>query len=148
MAFAEFQEKRFRIDREIDQNHAILVNLTATDGGPTLFHNWVNVSCYPGSGLSGDKASVHPYAIHSKHGTITQFCFNVGLASSTIDRHWNSNGAATLAQHWTSIVWGGLHCVYEKHRIDAYGDGGGRNRPTRWRFTCLFGFFFNYILDI
>ena len=25
--------------------------------GPTLFHNWANVLCYPGSGLSGHKAS-------------------------------------------------------------------------------------------
>ena len=24
------------------------------NNGPTLFHNWANVSCYPGSGLSGD----------------------------------------------------------------------------------------------
>ena len=29
----------------------------------------------------------HPYGIHSKHRTITQFCFNVGPASNTIDRH-------------------------------------------------------------
>ena len=25
---------------------------------PTLFHNWANVSCYPGSGLSGDNVRV------------------------------------------------------------------------------------------
>ena len=24
-----------------------------TDSGPTLFHNWANVSCYLGGGLSG-----------------------------------------------------------------------------------------------
>ena len=29
MAFAKFQENRFRIDGEIAENHAILVNLTA-----------------------------------------------------------------------------------------------------------------------
>ena len=29
MAFAKFQENRFRIDGEINENHAILVNLTA-----------------------------------------------------------------------------------------------------------------------
>ena len=28
MAFAKFQENRFRIDGEIAENHAILVNLT------------------------------------------------------------------------------------------------------------------------
>ena len=30
MAFAEFQENRFRIDQEISENHVILVNLTAS----------------------------------------------------------------------------------------------------------------------
>ena len=29
MAFAKFEENRFRIDGEIAENHAILVNLTA-----------------------------------------------------------------------------------------------------------------------
>ena len=29
----------------------------------------------------------HPYGSQSKHGTITQFCFNVGPALNTIDRH-------------------------------------------------------------
>ena len=30
MALAKFQENRFRIDEEIAENHAILVNLTAS----------------------------------------------------------------------------------------------------------------------
>ena len=30
MAFAKFQENRFRIDGEIAENHAILVNLSLT----------------------------------------------------------------------------------------------------------------------
>ena len=30
MAFAKFQENRFKIDGEIAENHAILVNLTAS----------------------------------------------------------------------------------------------------------------------
>ena len=30
MAFAKFEENRFRIDGEIAENHAILVNLTAS----------------------------------------------------------------------------------------------------------------------
>ena len=30
MAFAKFQENQFRIDGEIAENHAILVNLTAS----------------------------------------------------------------------------------------------------------------------
>ena len=30
MAFAKFQKNRFRIDGEIAENHAILVNLTAS----------------------------------------------------------------------------------------------------------------------
>ena len=29
----------------------------------------------------------HPYGDQSKHGTITQFSFNVGPASNTIDLH-------------------------------------------------------------
>ena len=32
MAFAKFEENRFRIDGEIAENHAILVNLTASIG--------------------------------------------------------------------------------------------------------------------
>ena len=31
--------------------------------------------------------TIHPYGSQSKHGIITQFCFNVGPASNTIDRH-------------------------------------------------------------
>ena len=34
----------------------------------------------------------HPYGSQSKHGTITQLCFNGGPASNTIDRHSTSNG--------------------------------------------------------
>ena len=30
MAFAKFQENRYKIDREIAENHAILVNLTGS----------------------------------------------------------------------------------------------------------------------
>ena len=32
MTFAKFQENRFKIDMEIPENHAILVNLTASIG--------------------------------------------------------------------------------------------------------------------
>ena len=38
------------------------------NSGPTLFHNWANVSCYLGSGLSGNKGSVHPYGSQSNQG--------------------------------------------------------------------------------
>ena len=34
MAFAKFEGNRFRIDGEIAENHAILVNLTASVMGP------------------------------------------------------------------------------------------------------------------
>ena len=37
MAFAKFEENRFRIDGEIAENHAILVNLTASIG-PIWFY--------------------------------------------------------------------------------------------------------------
>ena len=33
MAFAKFEENRFRIDGKITENHAILVNLTASIDG-------------------------------------------------------------------------------------------------------------------
>ena len=58
----------------------------------------------------------HPYGSQSKHGTITQFYFNVGPASNTIDRHWTSN----RLRRWPNIGWVGLHCAYQVHRIDAY----------------------------
>ena len=32
MAFAKFQQNQFKIDGEIAENHAILVNLTASTG--------------------------------------------------------------------------------------------------------------------
>ena len=51
----------------------------------TLCHNWANISCYPVVAFRGIKR--HPYGSQSKHGTITQFCFNVGPASNTIDQH-------------------------------------------------------------
>ena len=38
MAFAKFQENRFRIDGEIAENHAILVHLTASIVGFTQSH--------------------------------------------------------------------------------------------------------------
>ena len=37
MAFAKFQDNRFGIDGEIAENHAILVNLTASIGTRILF---------------------------------------------------------------------------------------------------------------
>ena len=36
MAFAKFQENRLRIDGEIAENHAILVNLTASIRAPIV----------------------------------------------------------------------------------------------------------------
>ena len=62
-----------------------------------------------------------PYGSQRKHGTITQFCFNVGPASNTIDRHWVSNGLRrwpTLNRYWV----GRPNLVCEVHRIDAYTD--------------------------
>ena len=43
MTFAKFEENRFRIDGEIAENHAILVNLTASIVGFTLAssHNFI-----------------------------------------------------------------------------------------------------------
>ena len=45
MAFAEFQENRFSIDGEIAENHAILVNLTASiNKCKGLLSNWTTMS--------------------------------------------------------------------------------------------------------
>ena len=41
MAFAKFQENRFRIDGEIAENHALLVNLTASIYLKTLKKHFV-----------------------------------------------------------------------------------------------------------
>ena len=38
-------------------------------------------------GIHVNMVKRHPYGSQSKHGTITQFCFNVGPASNTIERH-------------------------------------------------------------
>ena len=37
----------------------------------------------------------HPHGSQSKHGTITQFCFNVGSASKT---------GSILKQHWVNVM--------------------------------------------
>ena len=71
----------------------------------------------------------------SKHGTITQCCFNVGPASKTVGQNWNSIGLMprvshipastktlnqcwisvdpaswTMGQHWSNIK--SMYCVY------------------------------------
>ena len=74
---------------------------SVADGGITLFHNWANVLCYPGSNLKGDEASVHPYGSQSKHGTITQFCFNVGPASNMIDGIDTNLSVNITARSWS-----------------------------------------------
>ena len=46
MAFAKFQENRFRIDGDIAENHAILVNLTASIGVSDVGDQCINASEY------------------------------------------------------------------------------------------------------
>ena len=41
MAFVKFEENRFRIDGEIAENHAILVNLTASIVAVNFHQRWV-----------------------------------------------------------------------------------------------------------
>ena len=86
----------------------------------------------------------HPHGSKSKHGTITQFCVNVGPASKTVGQYWNSinwvnamcllmPASQTIDRHWTSNglrSWPNIerycvgrlyiHHVYEIHRTDAY----------------------------
>ena len=49
MAFAKFQENRFRIDGEIAENHAILVNLTASIYSFSIYFISRLHHCYFGS---------------------------------------------------------------------------------------------------
>ena len=42
MAFAKFRENRFRIDGEIAENHAILVNLTASIKDGQIHNSYTN----------------------------------------------------------------------------------------------------------
>ena len=44
----------------------------------------------------------------------------------------------SVVKNTTSTTW----------MLASTGDCGGRNRPTRWRYTCLLGSFNKYILDI
>ena len=46
MAFAKFEENRFRIDGEIAENHAILVNLTASILYATAKHTYTGQLIY------------------------------------------------------------------------------------------------------
>ena len=52
MAFAKFQENQFRIDGEIAENHAILVNLTASIGLPITRRPSLGYSLSDGGGWS------------------------------------------------------------------------------------------------
>ena len=70
-----------------------------------------------GSGLSGDKAS-----------PVWQ---SVPMLGQRRIRLNSIEPAARLAQHRTGIGRVGLHYVYEVHLMDAYGDGGKRDRPKR-----------------
>ena len=83
----------------------------------------------------------HPYGSQSKHGAITNPVSMLGQYDCpALNQQW----AATLAQHWTGIGWIDLHCV--AWMLARTVDGGGRNRPTRWRYTCLLGSFNNFII--
>ena len=54
------------------------VGLPVADGSPTLFHNWANVSCYPGSGLSGEY-SVTRMAVRANTGQSPNCVSMLGL---------------------------------------------------------------------
>ena len=54
MALAKFQENRFRIDGEIAENHAILVNLTASIVNLKLRRSYISPSNWLNYSLSGN----------------------------------------------------------------------------------------------
>ena len=82
-------------------------------------------------------------------------------AGPKLNRYWV--GRPTLCVPGTSyrlVHWliSGCHSTFSMVRSEkdtgttcmlaSTGDGGGRNMPTRWRYTCLLGSFNHYILDI
>ena len=104
------------------------------------------VSCYPGSGLSGDETSVHPYQWQSEQtGTITQMCSMLGqrriqltgietvgcdAGPTLMNRYWV--GRPTLCVPGTSVDVTVRPVVRRTTwMLASTGDGGGRSRPTR-----------------
>ena len=86
MAFAKFEENQFRIDGEIAENHAILVNLTASINTKHLYdfmQCWTNVEnvwltlykCY-----TNVLCLLGCRGLSLKHCTFIQCWFNVGPA--------------------------------------------------------------------
>ena len=60
--------------------------------GIMLFHNWANVWCHPGSGLSGDKVSGQT---RDNHPILFQCWASVEYDSPALNQQWS----ATLAQY-------------------------------------------------
>ena len=81
--------------------------LSVADDGPTLFHNWPNVSCYPNSGLSGEKVSPvwQSEQTRGNHPILFQCWASVEYDWPALNQQW----VATLAQQWTGVEW--VHCV-------------------------------------
>ena len=69
----------------------------------------------------------YPYGNQSKHGTITQFCFNVGPALkklTSIEPAMGCDAGPKLNRYWVGRP---TLCVPDT----LYILGGGRNMPTR-----------------
>ena len=85
-----------------------------------LFYNWPNVSCYPDSGLSGEKVSPvwQSEQTRGNHPILFQCWASVEYDWPALNQQW----AATLAQQWTGIEW--VNCVAwmltSKHKILYY----------------------------
>ena len=92
-----------------------------------------------------------PYGSRSKRGTITQFFSMLGqrrIRLTGIESAMGCDAGPTLNRYWVGRP---TLCVsgtsYRRVHWLFSGDGG-RNRPTRWKNTCLLGSFNNYFLDI
>ena len=90
MAFAKFQENRFRIDGEIAKNHAILVNLMASIALNTPHLLLLSRFCPGETGSSSCEYPLHPLS-------------QGGLALTAVDdggrrrRLWKKSNIATLS---------------------------------------------------
>ena len=94
---------------------------SVADGGPPLFHNWANVSCYPGSGLSGVKVSVHPCLVRANTGQSPNSVSMLGqrrIRLTGIEPAMGCDAGPTSNRYWV----GRPTLLYQVHRIDAYTD--------------------------
>ena len=93
------------------------------NGGSALFHNWADVSCYPGIGLSGDKASPvwQSGQTRDNHPNSVSMLGQRQIRMTSIEPAMGCDAGPTLNRYWVGRP---TLCVRVQHSV-------GRNRPTR-----------------